>query len=117
MQDEKARPSEPARPAAQNLQAAALRVATTALKRILTADSGQDEDASRGSQDQGQGLVRTAQRKSHFCILLKPQIALHSEEEEDAVVYVAAMEASLKSVTILDLDHVDDPINGYIMRR
>lgn len=117
MRGEMQRPIEADRPATQNLQAAAARAAT-ALRRILTSEPNpvDSNDANRPSQDPVE-FTRTAQRKSHFCVLLKPQIALQTEDGEDAVIYIAAMEASLKSLKLLDLDHIDDPVNGYIMRR
>jgi len=95
---------------------AAAKAATT-IRRILTAD---DRDSNNGRlsldplEDQGE---RIRNRKSHSFLLLKPQIVLHCEEGEDSFVYLAALEASLQIHTILDIDHVDDPVNGYIMAR
>ncbi len=84
---------------------------------MLTSENPQDGKADSEQSKSSTAETRTAEQKSHLCILLKPQIALHSEGVEEAVVYVAAMEASLRSFTVLDLDHIDDPVNGYIMRR
>lgn len=88
--------------------------AATALRRILTADSGNEEHVQSDTEE---SASRITQEKSHFCVLLKPQIALHNEEEEDAVIHIAAMEASLTSHTLIDPDYIDDAVNGYVMRR
>ncbi|KAG8900410.1 hypothetical protein FRB99_006058 [Tulasnella sp. 403] len=104
------RPKEPA-------QGAAARAAT-ALRRILTSESStEDDDAAQARSDSLESLPRIVQQKRHFCVLLKPQIALHCEEGHDSVVYIAAMEATLQSYMVVDLDHIDDSVNGYIMRR
>ncbi|KIO32802.1 hypothetical protein M407DRAFT_18267 [Tulasnella calospora MUT 4182] len=92
-----------------NVAGAAARAAT-ALRRILTADSGNEEHVHSDTEETAS---RITQEKSHFCVLLKPQIALHNEEEEDAVIHIAAMEASLTSHTLIDPDYIDDAVNGY----
>ena len=56
-------------------------------------------------------------KQSHFCVLLKPQIVLHSESGEDSTCVVAAGVAKLKINDILDNENADDPINGIIMSR
>ena len=56
-------------------------------------------------------------RQSHFCILLKPQIVLHSESSEKSTCVVAAGVAKLKINNIMDDENADDPINGTIMSR
>ncbi|KAG8925646.1 hypothetical protein FRC01_009884 [Tulasnella sp. 417] len=96
-----------------NVAGAAARAAT-ALRRILTADSGNEEHVHSDTEETPS---RITQEKSHFCVLLKPQIALHNEEEEDAVIHIAAMEASLTSHTLIDPDYIDDAVNSYVMRR
>lgn len=55
-------------------------------------------------------------RKSHCCILLKPQVVL-TEEESGAVCVVAAVQAKLQSFAIMDNANIDDPISGKIMTR
>lgn len=97
-----------------NVAGAAARAAT-ALRRILTAESANAEEHAHS--DTEEVASRITQEKSHFCVLLKPQIALHNEEEEDAVVHIAAMEASLTSHTLVDPDYLDDAVNSYVMRR
>jgi len=55
--------------------------------------------------------------QSHFCVLLKPQIVLHSESSEDSTCVVAAAVTKLKINNIMDNENADDPINGTIMSR
>ena len=56
-------------------------------------------------------------KQSHFCVLLKPQIVLHSESSEDSTCVVAAGVTKLKINNIMDNENADDPINGNIMSR
>jgi hypothetical protein len=53
-------------------------------------------------------------RKGHFCLLLKPQIVLKSEE---SVCILAAVQAKLQSFEIMDDSNLDDPISGKVMSR
>ena len=55
--------------------------------------------------------------QSHFCVLLKPQIVLHSESSEDSTCVVAAGVTKLKINNIMDNENASDPINGTIMSR
>lgn len=111
MESEMRRQVAPQRPS-DNRSGAAARV-STALRRILTSESeGSREDAL---ESEAQNL--TVERKRHHCVLFKPQIALHCEEGQESVVYVTAMEASLRSCAVMDPEHSEDPVNGYIMSR
>lgn len=56
-------------------------------------------------------------KQSHFCVLLKPQIVLHSELSEDSTCVVAAGVTKFKINNIMDNENADDPINGTIMTR
>lgn len=56
-------------------------------------------------------------KQSHFCVLLKPQIVLHSELSEDSTCVVAAGVTKFKINNIMDNQNADDPINGNIMSR
>lgn len=55
-------------------------------------------------------------RKSHCCLLLKPQIVLRGETPADTCI-VAAAQAKLQSFAIMDLLNLDDPISGKVMSR
>jgi hypothetical protein len=56
-------------------------------------------------------------KQSHFCVLLKPQIVLHSESSEDSTCVVTAGVTKLKINDIMDTENADDSINGTIMSR
>lgn len=55
-------------------------------------------------------------RKSHCCLLLKPQIVMRGEGYKDVCV-VAAVQAKLQSFAIMDDSNADDPISGKVMSR
>ncbi|KAF8826840.1 hypothetical protein HHX47_DHR5000618 [Lentinula edodes] len=50
-------------------------------------------------------------RKSHCCLLLKPQIVLRNRGEVDETCVVAALQAKLQSFAIMDDANADDPIS------
>jgi hypothetical protein len=54
--------------------------------------------------------------KSHYCLLLKPQIVLRGEVSTEACI-VAAAQAKLQSFAIMDLANFDDPASGKVMSR
>ncbi|KZT74332.1 hypothetical protein DAEQUDRAFT_761200 [Daedalea quercina L-15889] len=60
-------------------------------------------------------------RKSHFCLLLKPQVVLRSvsdtDSELDSVCILAAVQGKLSSFAILDDANADDPVSGKVMTR
>ncbi|KZT12507.1 uncharacterized protein LAESUDRAFT_638973 [Laetiporus sulphureus 93-53] len=60
-------------------------------------------------------------RRSHFCLLLKPQIVLRregtSDPDPESVCVLTAVQGKLKSFAILDEANVDDPVIGKIMNR
>ncbi|KDQ64599.1 hypothetical protein JAAARDRAFT_145519 [Jaapia argillacea MUCL 33604] len=116
-------PQEPEKPrgAAASAQAAA-----HALRRIITGDpdakpsvevrheSPRPADALHPLSGWGDGI---SLRQSHFCLLLKPQILLRSEASPDSVSVLAAVQAKLQSLAIMDQANMDDPVNGKIMSR
>ncbi|KAF9464454.1 golgi-body localization protein domain-containing protein [Collybia nuda] len=55
-------------------------------------------------------------RKSHCCLLLKPQIVMRGEGPKDVCI-VAAVQAKLSSFAIMDDSNADDPISGKVMSR
>lgn len=101
-------------------QAAAL-----ALRRILIGDGGPDTDVHISEKSQGPDVVDpfsgwsdgVSLRKSHFCLLLKPQIVLRSDTSLDSVCVLAAVQAKLQSFGITDDSNVEDPVSGQIMTR
>jgi hypothetical protein len=65
-------------------------------------------------------------RKSHLCLLLKPQFCLQMEHRNGAkgekelppsTVVISTTSASLQSFDVVDNEHADDPVNGHIMVR
>ncbi|TFK43439.1 golgi-body localization protein domain-containing protein [Crucibulum laeve] len=55
-------------------------------------------------------------RKSHCCLLLKPQIVLRGEGTREACI-LAAAQAKMQSFAIMDIANLDDPISGKVMSR
>lgn len=101
--------------------------AANLLRKILTGESG-PETAVHTSEDpllKAPDVVYplsgwsdgVSLRKSHFCLLLKPQIVLRSETHLDSVCVLAAVQAKLQSFAIMDNINVEDPISGKIMTR
>ncbi|KAG6821618.1 hypothetical protein H0H93_000127 [Arthromyces matolae] len=55
-------------------------------------------------------------RKSHFCLLLKPQLVMRGENPADSVV-VASLQVRLQVFAIMDDNNIDDPVSGKVMSR
>ncbi|KAF4601061.1 hypothetical protein EYR38_005710 [Pleurotus pulmonarius] len=97
--------------------------AASALRKILSGDtpktsvevsdlpSADNVDPLHGWSD-GVSLM-----KSHFFLLLKPQIVLRSEKELGSVLILAAVQAKLQLFHIMDKSNVDDPVSGKVMSR
>ncbi|KAI0796722.1 golgi-body localization protein domain-containing protein [Abortiporus biennis] len=58
-----------------------------------------------------------ALQKSHFCLLLKPQIVLRSEGSSDSVCILAAVQGKLQTYNIMDEANAEDPVSGKVMGR
>ena len=58
-----------------------------------------------------------ALQRSHFFLLLKPQIVLRGSDPVNGVCVLAAIQAQLQSYAILDTANFDDPVTGRIMTR
>ncbi|KAI0750742.1 golgi-body localization protein domain-containing protein [Daedaleopsis nitida] len=56
-------------------------------------------------------------RKGHFCLLLKPQIVLRSNEDDESVCVLAAVQGKLKTFSIMDDANAHDPVSGKVMNR
>lgn len=100
----------------------AAQVAASALRRILTRERGSASlDISTETSPVTIGVNPLdgwddgiILRKSHFCLLLKPQIILRTEP---STVVLAAVQAKLQSFKIMDASNLEDPISGIIMTR
>lgn len=103
--------------------------AANALRKILIGDGGPNRSNPAVEVMNAKILDRNAVnpmsgwsdgvslRKSHFCLLLKPQIVLRSESNVDSVCVLAAVQAKLQSFAVMDDSNVEDPICGNIMTR
>ncbi|KZO94872.1 hypothetical protein CALVIDRAFT_538650 [Calocera viscosa TUFC12733] len=56
-------------------------------------------------------------RKSHIARLIKPQVVLRSDLNADSITVVAIRSVYIRNFSVLDREHLDDPINGPIMQR
>jgi hypothetical protein len=56
-------------------------------------------------------------RKSHFCLLLKPQVVLRNIAGRESVCVLAASQAQLQSFSIMDDSNANDPVSGKVMSR
>lgn len=55
--------------------------------------------------------------RSHFVMLLKPQLVLRSDVTESSVCILTALQATLQGFSIMDTSNAEDPISGRVMRR
>ncbi|KAL0070669.1 Protein SABRE [Marasmius tenuissimus] len=101
--------------------------AASALRKIFSGDGVKSQDKPniqviRSSQSSrldpmGGWSDGVSLRKSHCCLLLKPQIVLRNREYEKDVCVVTAVQAKLQSYAIMDDSNMDDPISGKVMSR
>jgi hypothetical protein len=56
-------------------------------------------------------------QRSHFCLMLKPQIVLQCDANDASVCVLAAVQATSRAYAIMDDLNADDPVNGKIMTR
>jgi hypothetical protein len=107
--------------------ASSAQAAAHVLRKILSGDKGSSTavHSSEGHLPQVVDVIDplngwsngVSLRKSHFCLLLKPQIVLRSETNVDSVCVLAAVQAKLQSFHIMDDFNVEDPVSGKIMSR
>lgn len=69
-----------------------------------------DVDANIG------GFQDTETQSKHFCLLFKPQIVLRSNLDDESVIIIAANDAAIQSMNVMD-KKVDDPVNGHILSK
>ncbi|KAG2013550.1 hypothetical protein CC2G_010449 [Coprinopsis cinerea AmutBmut pab1-1] len=103
-------------------QAETVNIATAALRKVLGNKTSIEisrvpESQSLDVTDPLDGWVEgVSLRKSHCCLLMKPQIVLRGTESKDTCI-VAASQAKLQSFAIMDILNSDDPVSGKIMSR
>lgn len=57
-------------------------------------------------------------RNSHFLLLMKPQLALRSEADNDSVVLLTVGLATFRGFTVMDPDYEgDDAVNAHVLHR
>lgn len=95
--------------------------ATSMLRKLWVPDTKESVQTlgdafSEDSLDPLQGWLKSdvSLQKSHFCVLLKPQVILRTE---DFTCVLAAVRSQLRSFSILDKANINDPISGRIMSR
>jgi hypothetical protein len=69
-----------------------------------------DVDANIG------GFQDTETQQKHFCLLFKPQIVLRSDLDDESVIIIAANDAAIQSMNVMD-KKVDDPVNGHMLTK
>lgn len=102
-------------------------IAAQALKKILI--GGDNDESSEQVHEEsetdptdfdpmsGWSKDDISLNKSHFCLLLKPQVILRSDAAKESVIILACVQASLQSYTISDTANIEDPVSGKIMTR
>jgi hypothetical protein len=96
-----------------------------ALRKMLIGEEGEkrnvrisDEPSQTKLFDPLSGWTEgVALQKSHFFVLLKPQIILRGSDPSNGVCILAAIQAQLQSYAILDTANLNDPVTGRIMAR
>ncbi|KAF5344064.1 hypothetical protein D9758_008855 [Tetrapyrgos nigripes] len=106
----------------------AAQAAASVIKRILIGDSHKSSEGGGGATlpvlpsldelDPMNGWSDgVSLRKSHCCLLLKPQVVLRNKSSEQDICVVAAIQAKLQSFAIMDDSNADDPVSGKVMSR
>ncbi|KAI0939194.1 hypothetical protein AcV5_000680 [Taiwanofungus camphoratus] len=106
---------------------ASAQAAAVAVRNFLIGDSGPSTNVETSPQqtldnpgplDPLDGWSEgVSLRKSHFYLLLKPQVVLRSESSTDSVCVLAAVQGKLQNFAIMDNSNMDDPVSGKIMSR
>jgi hypothetical protein len=85
---------------------------------VLLADEATSRGPAVGSFDPLSGWSDgVSLEKSHFCLLIKPQIVLRSSTSDSSVCLLAATQASAQVFALMDQTNADDPVSGKIMTR
>ncbi|KAG6854824.1 hypothetical protein C0991_012014 [Blastosporella zonata] len=105
----------------------AAQMAASALKKLFKGDAGKPSvelatgrDTTAAPPEEFDALDGWSNgvslRKSHCCLLIKPQIVMRDEDTNDSIV-VAAVQAKLQVCAIMDDNNADDPVSGKVMSR
>ncbi|EMD40776.1 hypothetical protein CERSUDRAFT_111360 [Gelatoporia subvermispora B] len=113
----------PSQPDGHKGPVASAQAAAMAVRKLLVGDHDPSTPIERCHHDPAQAdpldgwSKGVSLRKSHICLLLKPQIVLRSESNAESVCVLAAVQGKLKSVAVMDDSNADDPVSGKVMSR
>ncbi|KZT62125.1 hypothetical protein CALCODRAFT_277895 [Calocera cornea HHB12733] len=122
--DDVAASSQPA--LAASSQAGRVQGAAQGLFRLFTHDGRSSEESPRWRPHNVEDIFEDPHtgwlddvliRKSHIARLIKPQVVLRSDLNDDSITVVAIRSVYIRNFSVLDREHLDDPINGPIMQR
>ncbi|KAK7060550.1 Protein SABRE [Paramarasmius palmivorus] len=103
--------------------------AASAIRKIFSGDAAKGQgrksaDIKKSSETSSSALdpmggwaEGVSPRKSHCCLLLKPQVVLRDREVAENTCVVTAVQAKLQSFVIMDDSNVEDPVSGKVMSR
>ncbi|PVG00036.1 hypothetical protein CPB86DRAFT_872242 [Serendipita vermifera] len=94
---------------------------TKAVKRLFSRQQEprktQDVIAGPADIDVNLGAFQhTETQRNHFCLLYKPQIVLKSNLDDESVIIIAANDAALQTMNIMDTK-VTDAVNAHILTK
>jgi hypothetical protein len=85
-----------------------------ALKPLSTESETEPDEDWQFNVNLGDGNPKdTRAEYSHYCILLKPQIVLRSELDDESVVILAANDMVLQLIDHMDTAKLPDPVKAY----
>lgn len=85
-----------------------------ALKQLSTDSETEPEEDWQFNANLGDGNPKNILTEhSHYCILLKPQIVLRSELDDESVVILAANDMVLQLIDHMDTTKLPDPVEAY----
>jgi hypothetical protein len=94
---------------------------TKAVKRLFSRQQEprktQDVVAGPADIDVNLGAFQhTETQRNHFCLLYKPQIVLKSNLDDESVIIIAANDAALQTMDVMDTK-VTDAVNAHILTK
>jgi hypothetical protein len=99
------------------------------LLKLVLGDSSKEQDVGNNEQDGHRASApedldphaglpdKYSVAKSHYLLLMGPQLALSSEVDRDSTILFAMETASFKGYTVTDDDFVGDAVNSRLMHR
>ena len=59
---------------------------------------------------------QTDTRRTHFCLLFKPQIVLRSNLDDESVIIISANDVAIQMANVMD-KKIEDPVNGHMLTK